>query len=287
VIPEVVGPVLSKRKRGARRGKFPTECNSCGTTRVRKEGEAYWRCPNKRGCPSQNVEWLSSFAGRGAMDIEGLGYKTGWLLLDLGWVKDPGDVYSLTEEQLAQLPGFKDKRINNLLQAIEGSKDRPIWRLLCGLNIPHVGSTIAQTIARAFGSIDAIAAATEEQIDDIEGIGPEIASSVYAWFADKQNRKLIEKLRTAGVRMQDDAVEPVGEQPLAGQTMVLTGGLDAMSRDEAIAAAQAAGAKVASSVSKKTDFVVSGVNPGSKLAKAEQLGVEIIDEQEFLKRLGT
>ena len=194
VIPEVLGPVLSKRKRGARRWKFPTECNSCGTTLVRKEGEAYWRCPNKRGCPSQNVEWLSSFAGRGAMDIEGLGYKTGWLLLDLGWVKDPGDVYSLTEEQLAQLPGFKDKRIGNLLEAIEGSKDRPIWRLLVGLNIPHVGSTIAQTIARAFGSLDAIAAATEEQIDDVEGIGPEIAHSVHAWFADKQNRKLLERL---------------------------------------------------------------------------------------------
>jgi DNA ligase (NAD+) len=286
VIPEVVGPVLSKRKRGARRWKFPTECNSCGTTLVRKEGEAYWRCPNKRGCPSQNVEWLSSFAGRGAMDIEGLGYKTGWLLLDLGWVKDPGDVYSLTEEQLAQLPGFKEKRVRNLLDAIEGSKDRPIWRLLVGLNIPHVGSTIAQTLARAFGSIDAIASATEEQIDDIEGIGPEIASSVHAWFADKQNRKLLEKLRTAGVRMEDEAVEPVGEQPLAGLTMVLTGGLEAMSRDEAIAAAQAAGAKVASSVSKKTDFVVAGVNPGSKLAKAEQFGVEIIDEKAFLRRLG-
>jgi DNA ligase (NAD+) len=286
VIPEVVGPVLSKRKRGARRWKFPTECNSCGATLVRKEGEAYWRCPNKRGCPSQNVEWLSSFAGRGAMDIEGLGYKTGWLLLDLGWVKDPGDVYSLTEEQLAQLPGFKDKRINNLLEAIEGSKDQPIWRLLVGLNIPHVGSTIAQTIARVFGSIDAIAAATEQEIDDVEGIGPEIARSVHEWFADTQNRTLLEKLRTAGLRMQDDAVEPVGEQPLAGRTMVLTGGLEAMSRDEAIAAAQAAGAKVASSVSKKTDFVVAGVNPGSKLAKAEQLNVEIIDEAEFLKRLG-
>jgi DNA ligase (NAD+) len=286
VIPEVVGPVPSKRKRSARRWKFPTECNSCGTTLVRKEGEAYWRCPNKRGCPSQNVEWLSSFAGRGAMDIEGLGYKTGWLLLDLGWVKDPGDVYSLTQEQLAQLPGFKDKRIGNLLEAIEGSKDRPIWRLLVGLNIPHVGSTIAQTLARAFGSMDAIAAATEEQVDDVEGIGPEIAHSVHAWFADKQNRKLLERLRKAGVRTQDDAVEPAGEQPLAGRTMVLTGGLDAMSRDEAISAAQAAGAKVASSVSKKTDFVVAGVNPGSKLAKAEPLGVEVIDEQEFLKRLG-
>jgi DNA ligase (NAD+) len=287
VIPEVVGPVLSKRKRGARRWRFPTTCDSCGTELVRREGEAYWRCPNKRGCPSQNVEWLFAFASRGAMDIEGLGYKTGFLLMDLGWVKDPGDVYSLTAEQLAQLPGFKEKRISNLLEAIEGSKDRPIWRLLVGLNIPHVGSTIAQLLARAFGSIDAIAAASEEDIDDVEGIGPEIASSVHAWFHDKDNRKLLEKLRRAGVRMQDDApAEPEGEQTLAGETIVLTGGLESMSRDEAAAAAEAAGAKVASSVSKKTSFVVVGENAGSKAAKAEELGIEMIDEAEFRKRLG-
>jgi DNA ligase (NAD+) len=287
VIPEVVGPVLSKRKRGARRWRFPTTCDSCGTELVRREGEAYWRCPNKRGCPSQNVEWLFAFASRGAMDIEGLGYKTGFLLMDLGWVKDPGDVYSLTAEQLAQLPGFKEKRISNLLEAIEASKDRPIWRLLVGLNIPHVGSTIAQLLARAFGSIDAIAAASEEDIDDVEGIGPEIASSVHAWFHDKDNRKLLEKLRRAGVRMQDDApAEPEGEQTLAGETIVLTGGLESMSRDEAAAAAEAAGAKVASSVSKKTSFVVVGENAGSKAAKAEELGIEMIDEAEFRKRLG-
>jgi DNA ligase (NAD+) len=287
VIPEVVGPVLSKRKRGARRWRFPTTCDSCGTELVRREGEAYWRCPNKRGCPSQNVEWLFAFASRGAMDIEGLGYKTGFLLMDLGWVKDPGDVYSLTAEQLAQLPGFKEKRLSNLLEAIEASKDRPIWRLLVGLNIPHVGSTIAQLLARAFGSIDAIAAASEEDIDDVEGIGPEIASSVHAWFHDKDNRKLLEKLRRAGVRMQDDApAEPEGEQTLAGETIVLTGGLESMSRDEAAAAAEAAGAKVASSVSKKTSFVVVGENAGSKAAKAEELGIEMIDEAEFRKRLG-
>ena len=286
VIPEVVGPVLSKRKKSARRWRFPTTCDSCGTALVRKEGEAYWRCPNKRGCPSQNVEWLSAFASRGAMDIEGLGYKTGWLLLDLGWVEDPGDVYSLTEDQLAQLPGFKEKRIRNLLDAIEGSKDRPIWRLLVALNIPHVGSTIAQTLARAFGSIDALAAASEERIDEVEGIGPEIAGSVHAWFADRQNLALVERLRKAGVRMEDETAEPVGEQPLAGITLVLTGGIVSMSREEATAAAQAAGAKVASSVSKSTDFVVVGENPGSKLAKAEQLGVETIDEAEFLRRLG-
>ena len=287
VIPEVVGPVPSKRKRGARRWRFPTTCNSCGTALVRKEGEAYWRCPNRRGCPSQNVEWLSSFAGRGAMDIEGLGYKTGWMLLDLGWVRDPGDVYSLTEEQLAQLPGFKEKRIRNLLDAIEGSKDRPIWRLLVGLNIPHVGSTIAQTLARVFGSIDALAAATQEQIDDVVGIGPEIAGSVHAWFADEHDRALIDKLRVAGVRTADEPPAiPPRDGRLVGTTIVLTGGLGSLSREEATKLAQEAGARVVSSVSKKTDFVVAGENPGSKLVKAEQLGVEVIDEAEFLKRLG-
>lgn len=287
VIPEVVGPVPSKRKRGARRWRFPTTCNSCGTALVRKEGEAYWRCPNRRGCPSQNVEWLSSFAGRGAMDIEGLGYKTGWMLLDLGWVRDPGDVYSLTEEQLAQLPGFKEKRIRNLLDAIEGSKDRPIWRLLVGLNIPHVGSTVAQTLARVFGSIDALAAATQEQIDDVEGIGPEIAGSVHAWFADEHDRAFIDKLRVAGVRTADEPpAAPPRDGRLVGTTIVLTGGLGSLSREEATKLAQEAGARVVSSVSKKTDFVVAGENPGSKLVKAEQLGVEVIDEAEFLKRLG-
>ena len=287
VIPEVVGPVLSKRKKSARRWRFPSNCNSCGAPLVRKEGEAYWRCPNRRGCPSQNVEWLSSFAGRGAMDIEGLGYKTGWLLLDLGWVKDPGDVYSLTEEQLAQLPGFKDRRIRNLLLAIEGSKDRPIWRLLAALNIPHVGSTVAQTLARAFGSVDALAAATQEEIDDVGGIGPEIANSVHAWFADEHGRALIAKLRAAGVRIADERpATPREEGRLAGTTIVLTGGLGTLSREDAIRLAQEAGARVASSVSKRTDFVVAGENPGSKLAKAEQLGVEVIDEAEFLRRLG-
>ena len=287
VIPEVVGPVIAKRKKGARRWRFPTTCDSCGTALERREGEAYWRCPNKRGCPSQNVEWLFAFASRGAMDIEGLGYKTGFLLMDMGWVKDPGDVYSLTAEQLEQLPGFKDKRISGLLGAIEGSKDRPIWRLLVGLNIPHVGSTIAQLLARAFRSVDAIAAATEEEIDDVEGIGPEIARSVRAWFADEDNRKLLVKLRKAGLRTEDDApAEPEGEQTLAGLTIVLTGGLAQLSRDEATAAAEAAGAKVASSVSKKTSFVVVGENAGSKAAKAEELGVEMIDEREFLERLG-
>jgi DNA ligase (NAD+) len=286
VIPEVVGPVIAKRKRSARRWKFPQTCPSCGTALARKPGEAYWRCPNKRACPSQNVEWLFAFASRGAMDIEGLGYKTGLLLLDVGWIKDPADVYPLTEEQLAQLPGFKDKRIANLLSSIEASKDRPIWRLLVALNIPHVGEHVAQVLARALGSIDAIAAASEEAIDAVEEIGPEIARSVFEWFHDPDNLALVEKLRAAGVRTADPVVEPATDGPLAGMTIVLTGGLDSLSRDDATAAAQEAGARVASSVSKKTDFVVIGENAGSKAAKAEQLGVEMIDEAEFLKRLG-
>lgn len=286
VIPEVVAPVLPKRPKSSRPWKFPKACPSCGTPLVRKEGEAYWRCPNKRGCPSQNVEWLFAFASRGAMDIEGLGYKTGILLIEMGWVRDPSDVYAITEEKLAQLPGFKDKKIRNLLSAIERSKDRPLWRLLVALNIPHVGSHVAQVLARAFGSSDKLFEASVDEIDDVEEIGPEIARSVYEWFHDRQNRKLLEKLRKAGVQMADENVKGAGKGPLAGKTIVLTGGLSAMSRDEATQAALVAGARVASSVSKKTDFVVAGDNPGSKAAKAEQLGVEIVDEDGFLRRLG-
>ncbi len=286
VIPEIVGPVLAKRKKGARKWKFPTTCPSCGTALVRREGEAYWRCPNKRGCPSQNIEWLFSFASRGGLDIEGLGYKTGIQLLDRGAVKDPGDIFSLTAEDLAQLEGFADKSITNLLASIEKAKDKPLWRLLVALNIPHVGSHVAQVLARAFRSIDDLMDASAEQIDDVEEIGPEIARSVHEWFQDPHNRALIEKLRAAGVRMRDETPAPSGDQPLAGSTIVITGGLDTLSREEATAAAQSAGARVASSVSKKTSFVVAGENPGTKLAKAEQAGVEIVDEDEFLKRLG-
>ena len=285
VIPEIVGPVLSKRKKGARRWKFPKTCPSCGTELVRPPGEADHRCPNP-ACPSRNIEWLYSFASRGGLDIEGLGYMTGMALLDRGIVKDPADIFTLTPEDLAQLPGFGEKSISNLLASIERAKDRPIWRLLTALNIRHVGTHVAQVLARAFGSIDALARASVQEIDDVPEIGPEIARSVHAWFADPANRRLIEKLRAAGVRMEDDIVQPAGEQPLAGKTIVLTGGLESLSREEATAAAQAAGARVASSVSKKTDFVVVGTDPGSKAAKAEQLGVETIDEKEFLALLG-
>ena len=189
-------------------------------------------------------------------------------------------------EKLSQLPGFKDRSITNVLEQIEGSKDRPIWRLLVGLNIRHVGGHVAQVLAGAFGSIDAIAGASEDEIDAVPGIGPEIAASVREWFDEDENRQLIEKLRTAGVHLADERVETTGPHPLEGMSIVLTGGLEMLSREEATAAAEDAGARVTSSVSKKTSFVVAGESPGTKLAKAEQLGVEVIDEQEFLRRLG-
>src|SRR6266568_8200634 len=160
VIPEIVGPVLAKRRKGARRWKMPKACTSCGTELVRGEGEADFRCPNRRGCPSQGIEWLFHFAGRGAMDIEHLGYMTVMRLLEAGLIEDPADIYALDAEKLSQLPGFKDRSITNVLEQIEGSKDRPIWRLLVGLNIRHVGGHVAQVLAGAFGSVDAIAGAS-------------------------------------------------------------------------------------------------------------------------------
>ncbi len=286
VIPEIVGPVLSKRPKSARPWRMPKTCPSCGTPLVRREGKVDHRCPNKAGCPSQGQEWLFHFAGRGAMDIEGLGYKTLWALVEKGQVQDPADIYTLTAEQLEQLDGFAEKSITNLLAQIEGSKDRPLWRLLVGLNIRHVGTHIAQLLATAFGSIDELVAATVDQIDDIPGIGPEIAASAREWFDDPENEALIERLRAAGLRMADErVVARPRERTLDGKTIVLTGTMETMSREEGTELAQEAGARVSSSVSKKTDFVVAGENPGSKLAKAEALGVEVIDEAEFRERL--
>jgi DNA ligase (NAD+) len=284
VIPEVVGPVPSKRPKGARAWRFPKKCPSCGTALV-KEG-AYWKCPNRRGCPSQNVEWLFHFAGRGGMDIEHLGYKTGFALIDRGWIKDPADVYSITDQQLAELPGFKEKSIANLRASIEASRDRELWRLLSALSIPHVGSHMAQVLADAFGSIDKLQDASVEDLVAVEEVGPIVARAVHDWFHDKGNRRLLDKLRKARIRIADPPRKRKKAGRLTGKTIVLTGGLESMSREEATAAAEEAGARVASSVSKKTDFVVAGTDPGSKYDKAVSLGVDIVDEKGFLKRLG-
>jgi DNA ligase (NAD+) len=265
---------------------MPKKCPSCGTELVRPEGEVDWRCPNKAGCPDQSVEWLFHFAGRGAMDIEGLGYMTVMSLLKEGLIQDPADIYALTADDLARLEGFADRSIENLLGAIDASKDRPLWRLLVGLNIRHVGSHVAEVLSSAFLSIDALAEASEDEIDAVPEIGPTVAATVRAWFDEDENLALVEKLRKAGVRLEDPPPKDTGPKPLEGLTIVLTGGLDTLSRDEAARFAQQAGARVSSSVSKKTDFVVAGENPGSKYDQAVNLGLEIVDEDEFLRRLG-
>jgi DNA ligase (NAD+) len=288
VIPEIVGPVPERRPPGTPVWQFPKTCPACGTPLVRKEGEADWRCPNKTRCPSQGIEWLFHFASSGALDIEHLGYRTAVALTERGWVKDPGDLYFLTPAQIRALPGFAEKSTENLRAAIQASKDRPLWRLLVGLNIRRVGAHAARLLARALPSLDALAAADQATLEAIPGIGPETALSVHTWFRAPENRALLDKLRRAGVRLADrpEAAHEERTRPLAGKSIVLTGTLAQLSREEATRLAEEAGARVTSSVSKNTDFVVVGESPGTKLDKARALGIETIDEAEFQKRVG-
>jgi DNA ligase (NAD+) len=243
-----------------------------------------FRCPNKRGCQAQRTEWIYYFGSPDAMDIEHLGYQTVSALIERGWVTDPADLYRLTSAELGALPGFGAKSVQNLLTAIAASKDRPLARLLVGLSIPRVGSHVAQIVARATRSIEALAKADSGTLQAIDGVGPEIASGIAEWFAQPGNQQLVERLRDAGLRMAD-AAAPAGPKPLAGVTLVITGTLPTMGREEATRLAEAAGARVASSVSKKTRYVVAGAEAGSKLTKAQELGVEVIDEAEFRRRL--
>jgi DNA ligase (NAD+) len=282
VIPEVVGPVVSKRTGEERKFRMPRKCPSCGSEVIRPEGEAVSRCTGL-DCPSQRVETLFHFAGRGAMDIEGLGYQTIIALVERGHLNDVSNIYELTRENIAELDGFAEKSIDNLMGAIERSKERPLGALLTGLSIPHVGGTTAYQIAAEVGSIDKLKTMTAEDLGALEGIGPIIARSIEAFFAQERNLEIIEKLQRSGV----DPVEvPVTrEGPLLDKTFVLTGSLEGFSRSEATRAIEERGGKVTSSVSKKTDYLVAGADPGSKLAKAEQLGIEIVDEEGLTKLL--
>jgi DNA ligase (NAD+) len=287
VIPEVVGPVLEKRPPGTPVWSFPTQCPACGTPLVRKPSEADWRCPNRKECPSQTVEWLCHFGSPEALDIEHLGYQTVTALVERGWLTDPADLYALDAKQLLQLPGFAEKSAQNLLDAIAASKQRPVWRLLVGLNIRRVGAHVAQLLAQRFLSLDALAAASLDNLQAVEGVGPEIASAVHDWFRDPENGALLSNLGHAGLRVKDEAAGgPVAPRPFDGLIVVITGTLPTLSREEATALAQKAGARVTSSVSKKTSFVVVGQEAGAKLAKAQELDIETIDEAEFLRRIG-
>jgi DNA ligase (NAD+) len=286
VIPEVVGPVLEMRPKGLAEWTFPTECPSCGQELVRLPGEAQHRCVNS-ACPQQRLASVSHFASRGAMDIDGLGEQQIAHFLELGFIEDIADVYSLDFERIAELPGYKETSVNNLRRAIEASRSRPLANLLFGLNITHLGGAGAEVLAGAFGELDAIMDASVEELTAVDGVGPVIAESVHAFFAEDTNRQLIGRLQAAGVNTSGPkrSTEP---QTLAGKAIVVSGTLEGYSRDGATDAIKARGGKSPGSVSKKTFALVVGDEPGaSKLTKANDLGVPVLDPAGFEHLLAT
>jgi DNA ligase (NAD+) len=287
VIPEVLGPVVDVRTGEEREFVMPTRCPECGTPLARqKEGDVDIRCPNARSCPAQLRERLFHLAGRGAFDIEVLGYEAAGALLQAGVVVDEGDIFDLDEEKLGRVELFRTKsgelsaNARKLLANLEAAKDRPLWKVLVALSIRHVGPTAAQALAREFGSLDAIEAADEEALADVDGVGPTIAAAVREWFTVDWHREVVDKWRRAGVRMAEERDQSVPRN-LEGLSIVVTGSLASFSRDEAKEAIMTRGGKAAGSVSKKSAFVVVGDAPGSKYDKAVQLKVPVLDESGF------
>ncbi|SEF37075.1 DNA ligase (NAD+) [Amycolatopsis pretoriensis] len=287
VIPEVLGPVVDARTGDEREFVMPTHCPACGTELAyQKEGDKDIRCPNSRFCPAQLRERLFSLAGRGAFDIEVLGYEAANALLDARVVADEGDIFDLDEDSLAEVELFRTKagelsaNARKLLANLDVAKDRPLWKVLVALSIRHVGPTAAQALAREFGSIERIEQATEEDLADVDGVGPTIARATQEWFEVGWHREIVEKWRRAGVRMEEERDESIPRN-LEGMSIVVTGSLDGFSRDEAKEVIMARGGKAAGSVSKKTAFVVVGDSPGSKYDKAVQLKVPVLDEGGF------
>ncbi len=296
VIPEVLGPVVEERSGTERAFVMPTHCPSCGTELApAKEGDVDIRCPNQRSCPSQLRERVFHVASRGALDVEGLGFKAAMALLDEGVVTDEGDVFLLDAEALRgstffTRDGGSEGRVLTanavkLLTELETAKTRPLWRVIVALSIRHVGPTAAQALARELGDLDRIAAASVDELSAVEGVGPIIAEAVVDWFAVDWHREVVDKWRRAGVRLSEDRVES-GPRPLDGLTVVITGTIEGWSRDGATEAVQELGGKVSGSVSKKTDFVVVGDNPGSKYDKAVALGRPVLDATGFAVLLG-
>jgi len=287
VIPQVVAPLVQRRPKGTRRVKPPKECPACGTPVEKREDAVFSICPNRAGCPGQSFQHVKHFVSKGAMDIDGLGEKQAMRFLREELIADVADIYELREEQLAELEGFGETSARNLLAAIDGSRTRPFKRVLYALGLPGVGYVTAEALADHFGSIDALHEADPEQIEEVEGVGPIMAVQIAESLADEPTWKLVEKLREKGLRLEQDASERrQAGGPLEGKTLVLTGTLPELTREEAGALIKAAGGKVVNSVSKKTDYVVAGENPGSKLAKAEKYEIEILDEPGLLALLG-
>src|SRR6266571_3514987 len=283
VIPQVVGPVLPHAK-GTKPFKMPKKCPLCGVDVVKPEGEAMHRCPN-RNCPSRGIESLINWV-QAAADIEGVGEQSVRRLWDLGLVRSLPELYKLTKEQLLEVEGYGEISATSAMESIEASKQVPFHRVLFGLNIPDVGWVTAQNLARHFESVDRLLAAAQEDILEVEGIGPERAEAIAEWFADEANRALVEELRSLGLRFEiGDELKPV-EGPLTGNTYVITGTLESFTRDEAAAALEAKGAKVVNSVSGKTTGLIVGEEPGnSKLAKARKVEVPILSEPDLVELL--
>ena len=291
VIPEVLAPVADLRDGTEREFVMPTTCPECGTTLApAKEGDADIRCPNSRSCPAQLRERVFHVAGRGAFDIEGLGYEAAAALLAAGVITDEGDLFTLTSEQLLRTDLFTTKagelsaNGKRLLVNLGSAKSQPLWRVLVALSIRHVGPTAARALAGEFGSLDAIRAASETELAAVEGVGPTIAAAVIEWFDVDWHRAIVDKWQAAGVRMVDERDAGIA-RTLEGLSIVVTGSLTGFSRDEAKEAILARGGKAVGSVSKKTSYVVAGDAPGSKYDKAIELGVPVLDEDGFAKLL--
>jgi len=279
VIPYIVGPVADLRDGSELVVERPSRCPACGEPAVIVPGEVAITCDNV-ACPEQLVRRVEYFVGRSAMDIDNFGSQTGALLIEQGLVHDMADIYFLQRDDLLALEGFKEKKVDNLLNGIEASKQKTAERLLTALGIRFVGNVVSSLLIGEFGGIDELAAASQEQLEGVEGIGPQTAVSVTTWFANERNRSLLEKFRQAGLQFAAAQPEPGTETAdmLAGLTFVITGTLPTLSRDEAKALIEAHGGKVTGSVSKKTDYLLAGEKAGSKLAKAEALGVPVLDE---------
>jgi DNA ligase (NAD+) len=279
VIPQIVGPAGAHR-RGTREFRMPTHCPLCGAEVVKPEGEVMHRCPN-RACPSRGLETLNNWV-MAAADIEGVGEKLVWRLWELGLVRSLPDLYRLTKNQLVELDGFAEISATNVVAAIEQSRETITFpRVLFGLNIPDVGWVTAQNLARHFVTVDRLLAASQEDIMECEGIGPDRAESIAEWFADDANRALVEELRALGLRLELREEDRPKEGPLTGKQYVITGTLESMSREEARAALEELGAKVSDNVSKKTAGVFVGESPGSKVAKAQKAGVPLLTEDDL------
>jgi DNA ligase (NAD+) len=287
VIPQVVSPKLPRKRKGARKAKPPKKCPACGTETVKPADSVFTICPNRSGCPGQSFQHVKHFVSKGAMDIDGLGERQALRFLQEGLIADVADIYDLTEDRLVQLDRFGETSARNLVASIEASKQRPFKRVLYALGLPGVGYVTAEALADHFGTIDALHGADPEAIEEVEGVGPIMAVQINESLADEVTWALVEKLREKGLRLEADPSERRQEDgPLKGKTVVLTGALPELTREEAAALVKSAGGKVTSSVSKKTDFVVAGDNPGSKLAKAEKFGTEILDEAALRELVG-